>query len=83
MWKDVRGKPDDITQDCDAGICLVGEEVHVVVSIAEEEVVLQCAVNHSDLVLCQCLFFSTSLGICTHFNDVGIGILGDRNITGT
>jgi hypothetical protein len=49
MREDATREPDDIPRHGDAGIGLVGEDVHVVVSVSDKQVVLESPVNDCDL----------------------------------
>lgn len=49
MRKDVRGEADDVAQDGDRVVSLVGEDVDIAVAVTEEEVVLERAVDDGDL----------------------------------
>lgn len=49
MREDVRGEADDVAQDSDRVVSLVGEDVDIAVAVTEEEVVLECAVDDGDL----------------------------------
>lgn len=47
--KDIRREADDITKNFNSVVCLVGEDVHIVITIAEKQVVLERAIYDSDL----------------------------------
>ena len=47
--EDVEGEAHDVARDGDGGVLLVGEDVDVVVLVAEDQVVLERAVRHADL----------------------------------
>lgn len=49
MREDIRWEANNIAEDFHRIICLICEYVDIVVAIAEEKVVLQCAIYDRDL----------------------------------
>lgn len=49
MWEDIRWKADNVAKNLNSVICLVGEYVDIVVTIAEKQVVLEGAIHDCDL----------------------------------
>lgn len=49
MWEDIRWEADNVAEDLHCIICLVREDIDIIVTIAEKEIVLQCAIYDSDL----------------------------------
>lgn len=53
MREDIRWEADNIALEPEGGVRLVGEDIQIGVFVVEEEAVLQCAVDHSDVEVCQ------------------------------